>query len=97
MLNELKLDFPGRILADSIRVRGLKHALSPFPPDQRKLITQALTAAQTLLPDAEQLWTGWKDALLKSGLGKELGLIKPKTHPHEPILPPNSSDLQLIA
>jgi hypothetical protein len=97
VLNELKLGFPGRILADSIRVCGLKHALSPFPPDRRKLITALLKAKQSLLPDADELWTGWKTALIQSGLGKELGLIKPPTHPYGPIMPPNSSDLQLIA
>jgi hypothetical protein len=97
VLNELKLGFPGRILADSIRVRGLKHALAPFPPDQRKLVTQALTASQTLLPDAGQLWAGWKHALIQSGLGKELGLITPKMHPNGPFPPQKSSDLQFIA
>lgn len=97
VLNELKLGFPGRILADSIRVRGLKHALSPFPPDQRKLITALLKAKQSLLPDADQLWSGWKTALILSGLGKELGLTKPPAHPYGPVLPPNSGDLQLIA
>jgi transposase-like protein len=93
VLNELKLGFPGRILADSIRVRGLKHALAPFPPDQRKLITALLKAKQSLLPDADQLWTSWKTALIQSGLGKELGLLKPPPHP---AFLPEGSGLQLI-
>ncbi|WP_439395161.1 hypothetical protein ACRQ5Q_39365 [Bradyrhizobium sp. PMVTL-01] len=97
VLDELKLGFPGRILADSIRVRGLKHALAPFPPDQRKSITALLKVKQSLLPDADELWTGWKTALIQSGLGKELGLLNPPTHAYGPIPPPNTSDLQLIA
>jgi hypothetical protein len=86
VLDELKLGFPGKTLADSIRVRGVKHALAPFPADQRKLITATLKASQPLLPDAAQLWTGWKHALIQSGLGKELGLITSKKQQNGPVL-----------
>jgi hypothetical protein len=73
-LNTLQLGFPPQLLADSIRVRGLKHALSVFPTQTRNAIKKALASSASLLPNPEELWAGWPDALMKVGLGKELGV-----------------------
>jgi hypothetical protein len=76
VLDQLNLPFPATLLADSIRMRGIKRAVAPFEPKQRNLIIQHLQSAQGLLPDTDQLWAGWPAALIQSGLGKELGLLK---------------------
>jgi hypothetical protein len=74
-LQGLSLGFPHQVLADSIRVRGLKRALAVFDAPQRKLIIETLTASKSLLPDATELWAKWPEALIDVGLGKELGAI----------------------
>ena len=46
ILDHLSLPFPPQMLADSIRVRGLKHALEPLSAPTRKSIKHALASAQ---------------------------------------------------
>jgi hypothetical protein len=69
---------PGRIIADSIRVRGMRHALAVFPLKIRKLIEKTLTGSASLLPDPEKIWAAWPNALIDVGLGEQLGAVKPK-------------------
>lgn len=59
------------------KVRGLAHALMVIDPKSRKLIKVELQKAQSILPDTGKLWAGWPSALVKVGLGKELGAIAP--------------------
>ena len=65
---------PGRVIADSIRVRGVRHALEVFPPNVRKQIDKALLTSALLLPDPDTIWSLWPIALVDAGLGKELGV-----------------------
>jgi hypothetical protein len=74
VLNGLALGFPAQLLADSIRLRGVKRAIAILSAEQRKLISKALASSESLLPNPEELWAGWPDALMKVGLGKELGV-----------------------
>lgn len=65
---------PGQLLADSIRLRGLKRASELFDLRTRNRITAALNRSISLLPNADALWAGWHDALVGVGLGNELGV-----------------------
>ncbi|MGA8616357.1 MAG: hypothetical protein WB760_32620 [Xanthobacteraceae bacterium] len=65
---------PGQLLADSIRLRGLQRTLLLFEPRIRNRITAALNRSISVLPNADALWAGWPDALVRVGLGDELGV-----------------------
>lgn len=82
VLDNLILGVPGHLIADSIRIRGLRHALSALPAKQKKQVEKALIGSTSLLPDASEIWARWPTALVDVGLGKELGALKPK-----PMLP----------
>ena len=75
LLDGLLPGIPGRLLADSMRVRGIKRALKVLPPKDRKIVEKALSASISLLPDNSELWKGWAAALIKVDLGKELGAL----------------------
>jgi hypothetical protein len=65
---------PGQLLADSIRLRGLPRTLQLFELRSRNRITSALNRSISVLPNADALWAGWPDALVRVGLGEELGV-----------------------
>jgi hypothetical protein len=67
------LGLPPQMLADSIRLRGVKPAIQGLDPNKRKMILAALDPSKSVLPDASALWAGWPMALILAGLGKELG------------------------
>jgi len=71
------LGLPPQMLADSIRLRGVKPAIQGLDPKKRKMILAALDPSKSILPDASALWAGWPTALLAAGLGKELGMPLP--------------------
>ncbi len=55
---------------DSVRMRGLGHALAELPSKQRKAIKVAMADPNnSLLPSIEQVWTSWPALLRQSGLG----------------------------
>jgi hypothetical protein len=74
-LGDIGLPVPPEIVADSIRGRGLARVASKFDPITRKAIMHALSNPGSLLPTPSELWTGWPQALINAGLGKELGAI----------------------
>jgi hypothetical protein len=74
-LGDIGLPMPPEIVADSIRGRGLARVASKFDPITRKAIMHALSNPGSLLPTPSELWTGWPQALINAGLGKELGAI----------------------
>ncbi len=74
-LHDIGLPVSPEIVADSIRGRGLARVASKFDPDMRKAIIHALSEASSLLPTPSEIWTGWPQALINAGLGKELGAI----------------------
>jgi hypothetical protein len=56
---------------DSVRVRGFGHSISDLPKDQRRKIKAVLLdPANSLLPSIEEVWAGWPDLLIRSGLGR---------------------------
>jgi hypothetical protein len=71
------LGLPPQMLADSIRLRGVKPAIQGLDPKKQKMILAALDPSKSILPDASALWAGWPMALLAAGLGKELGVPLP--------------------
>lgn len=75
-LASLGLGFPTQFFADSVRLRGLSRALEALPKDQRKAVKTLLTATPNIVPDANQIWCRWKDSLIATGLGHELGALK---------------------
>jgi hypothetical protein len=74
-LYDIGLPVPPEIVADSIRGRGLARVVSKFEPDMREAIMHALSEASSLLPTPSEIWTGWPQALINAGLGKEFGAI----------------------
>lgn len=88
-LEALDLGFPTQLLADSIRVRGIKKAIKPFDKQARKAVEKAIEQAASLLPDGETLWSQWPQALISIGLGEELCATVPKN-----ISPSHKSFLQ---
>jgi hypothetical protein len=71
------LGLPPQMLADSIRLRGVKPAIQGLDPKKQKMILAALDPSKSILPDASALWAGWPMALILAGLGKELGAPLP--------------------
>lgn len=74
------LGVPTQLIADSIRIGGLRRALKPFDAPRQKALKSAYEAAHSLLPDLDDLWTTWPDTLINCGLGKELGAIPIKAY-----------------
>jgi hypothetical protein len=72
---------PGQLLADSIRLRGLPRTLQLFDLRTRNRISNALNRSISVLPNADDLWAGWHDALVRVGLGAELGV--PRLEPRQ--------------
>jgi hypothetical protein len=68
---------PPQMLADTIRLRGVKPAIQGLDPKKQKMILAALDPSKSILPDAAALWAGWPMALILAGLGKELGVPLP--------------------
>lgn len=68
------LPFPPVLLADSMRLRGVKRALLAFDSATRKAIMNAIENAETKMPGAHELWATWPAALISVGLGSELGV-----------------------
>jgi hypothetical protein len=81
VLDQVQFDFPSYVLADSIRLRGIKRAIADFDPLKGKAILQAFMGAEGLLPDTDTLWGAWPHALIMSGLGKELGVLEKAVSP----------------
>jgi hypothetical protein len=75
VLDGLVPGVPGRLIADSIRVRGVKHVLDVFPTKIGKQIEKTLIASATPLPKPDFVWSLWPAALVNAGLGKELGVV----------------------
>ena len=66
---------PAELIADSIRIGGLKRALLPLDASQRKALKKAYKDATSLLPNLDEAWAAWPDILASYGLGKELGAV----------------------
>jgi hypothetical protein len=66
---------PARLIADSIRIGGLKRALEPLDASQRKALKKAYQQAKSLLPNLDDQWAAWPVTLTGYGLGKELGAV----------------------
>ena len=64
---------PSSVLADVMRIRGIKGALASFDRDTQKRINHALSSSASILPDGVALWERWPEALIRVGLGAELG------------------------
>lgn len=69
------LGIPSQFVADSIRLGGLKRALFPLAPKDRKALKRAYVEATSTLPDAQHLWESWSDTLVACGLGQHLGVL----------------------
>jgi hypothetical protein len=55
---------------DSVRLRGLGHALADLPPGQRRKIKSVMADPdQSLLPSIATIWKGWPHLLNDTGLG----------------------------
>jgi hypothetical protein len=54
---------------DTVRMRGLGHAIAGMPPHQRRAVKGALAdPAESLLPSMPLVWKCWSDVLKESGL-----------------------------
>jgi len=71
---------PSQFVADSFRIGGLRRASKPFNAPARKALKSAYVAAQSLLPNLDDLWATWPDVLVSSGLGKQLGAVPIKAY-----------------
>ena len=69
------LGIPWELVADTMRIGGLKRALRFLEKKQRNSLKHALAEAETMLPDPAALWAAWPQTLISCGLGKELGAI----------------------
>jgi hypothetical protein len=69
------LNIPPQFIADSMRIGGLKRALSALAPADRKVLRVAYANAQKLVPNLDPLWAKWPEALIGYGLGKHLGAV----------------------
>jgi hypothetical protein len=69
------IGIPAELIADSIRIGGLKRALVPLDASQRKALKKAYQQAGSLLPDLHKQWAAWPATLISHGLGKELGAV----------------------
>jgi hypothetical protein len=69
------LGIPDQILADGMRIGGLKRVLPHLDKKQRNLLKHAFAASISILPDPASLWAAWPETLISYGLGKELGAI----------------------
>jgi hypothetical protein len=55
---------------DSVRLRGIRNAISKLPPWQRRAIKRVLAdPTNALLPPMSVIWDRWPDVLTKCGLG----------------------------
>jgi hypothetical protein len=79
VLDNLVRGVPGQLIADSIRLRGVNRTIQVLSAKQRQRVIAALTT-RSLLPNVDQLWAGWPDALLRVGLATELGVVRPDLH-----------------
>jgi hypothetical protein len=77
------IGIPSQLIADSIRIGGLKRVLLALDPEQRKLLRKAHKDAVSLLPNLDAAWAGWPSILASYGLGKELGAV--------PVMAPGTS------
>ncbi len=76
------LDFgiPAELLADSVRIGGIKRPMRMLDPARRKKLKLAFEKTVSLMPNLDHLWTTWPATLIGLGLGYELGalpMIKP--------------------
>jgi hypothetical protein len=67
------LSIPSQCIADSVRIGGLKRALLPLSPVQRKALKNAYVKAASVLPSTDVLWANWSQTLIGYGLGQHLG------------------------
>ena len=56
-------------IEDSIRIGGLKRALTALDPTQRRALKKAYKAAASLTPDLDKAWAAWPSVLIGYGLG----------------------------
>jgi hypothetical protein len=69
------LTIPPQFIADSMRIGGLKRAVSALALVERKPLRLAYANAQELVPNLDALWAKWPAALIGYGLGKHLGAV----------------------
>lgn len=63
-----------QMIADSIRIGGVKRALQHLSPGEGKLLIKSLDKSNSILPDPIALWLLWPETLKASGLGAPLGV-----------------------
>jgi hypothetical protein len=69
------LGIPAQLIADSMRIGGMKRVRKVLPKSQFLALAKARAAATSLLPKLDTLWTAWPDVLKGYGLGKQLGAV----------------------
>ncbi len=71
---DTNLAIPAQFIADSIRIGGLKRAVLPLQPHEKKALKKAYATAHTLIPNLKGFWSQWPETLADCGLAEELGL-----------------------
>lgn len=74
---------PPRLLADSVRLGGIKRAMTMLSVSEAKALQNAYQSAVSLLPSTDSIWAKWPETLKDYGLGKHLGAVSysPVTQP----------------